>query len=235
MDRIAVERWSFWSPEAPDPASWLKHWDRAGAVPADLEPPAANIPAMQRRRMSRLSKMAVSTALDATAEADIDYSIFCSQHGELVRTRQILASISQGEEISPAAFAQSVHNTASGLYTILRKSTASSMSMSSGASSFACGWLEAQAWLARYPRHRVLLVDFDEVIPADYRGYTDQVQCDHALALVLRRSDHGLEFAAARTRGDCKLPHGPQFLAWLQGDNSRLTLGADGQGWQWAR
>ena len=83
----------------------------------------------------------------------IDYSIFCSQHGELVRTREILKSISEGVEISPAAFAQSVHNTGSGLYTIIAKSNAPSTSITSGANTFAYAWVEAQAYLANNPAH----------------------------------------------------------------------------------
>lgn len=180
--------------------------------------------------------MALSVALDAVGGGTVDYSIFCSQHGEIVRTRQILTSIVAGTEISPTAFAQSVHNTASGLYTILEKSHAASTSIASGSSSFVCAWTEASAWLAANPAHRVLLVDFDEVIPAEYQGYSEQVQCDHALALVLRAaSSDGIGLAPAEPARESGLPLGPQFLAWLQGGEERLVLGSEGRGWQWAR
>ncbi len=191
---------------------------------------------MQRRRMSRLSKMALSTALDAAADQDIDYSIFSSQHGEIVRTRGILGSISNGAEVSPAAFAQSVHNTSSGLYTILTKSNHPSTSIAAGRNSFASAWLEAAAYLAQNPDHRVLLVDFDESIPDEYRAYTEAADCDHALALVLVAADRdGIDFKRASGGGGARLPMGPQFLAWLQSSGTSLLLGADGQGWQWER
>jgi len=236
MIRIDVVRWAFWSPESSDPAHWLDLWRTPGAEPVNGNPGAEQIPPMQRRRMSRLTKMALTVALDATVDAPVDYSIFCSQHGEIVRTREILASISDGVEISPTAFAQSVHNTSSGLYTIIAKSNHASTSIASGANSFAHAWLEAQAYLAGNPAHRVLLVDFDEVIPEEYRSYSQQIDCDHALAMLLTAApDGGIEMTRSADAVDQDLPQGPQFLAWIQSEQRELTLGSDGQGWQWAR
>lgn len=186
--------------------------------------------------MSRLAKMALSCALEAAGGDVVDYSIFCSQHGEIVRTRDILAAISAGDEISPTAFSQSVHNTSSGLYTIVAKSNRASTSIASGANSFAHAWIEAESWLAANPGDRVLLVDFDEVIPAEYHGYSAQVQCDHALALLLRAArDDGVGLSRDASAPASGLPQGPQFLAWYRAGSASLSLGADGQGWRWAR
>ena len=186
--------------------------------------------------MSRLSKMALATALEAMGGDTADYSIFCSQHGEIVRTREILSSISAGTEISPTAFAQSVHNTGSGLFTILACSNAPSMSMASGENTFAYGWLEAQAYLGSNPDHRVLLVDFDEVIPSEYQQYSEQQDCDHSLAIVLRRAKRGgIGMVSSQSAQDVALPQGPRFLAWLQTGAATLSLAADGQGWRWER
>jgi hypothetical protein len=234
--RIEVKSWSFWSPEGGDPKEWLRHWSQAGARRLEGEPDVAAIPPMQRRRMSRLSKMAISAALDVAADLAVDYSIFCSQHGEIVRTRQILSSISEDTEISPTAFAQSVHNTSSGLFTIFEKSNAPSTSVASGANTFACGWMDAQAYLGSNPDHTVLLVDFDEVIPGEYQGYIDQVHGDHALALLLVAADQGGIGVEQVPCGDVSpLPQGPQFLAWLQSEEVSLRLSAERQAWQWRR
>ncbi len=158
------------------------------------------------------------------------------QDREIVRTREILTSISDGEEISPTAFAQSVHNTSSGLYTIISKSNHASTSIASGANSFAHAWLETQAYLAGNPEHRVLLVDFDELIPEEYRSYSQQVDCDHALAMLLTAApEGGIKMTSSADADDQDLPQGPQFLAWVQSDRESLTLGSDGQGWQWVR
>ena len=180
--------------------------------------------------------MAVAAALDATSVQTVDYSIFCSQHGEIVRTGVLLSSITAGVELSPTAFAQSVHNTSSGLFTIIAKSNAPSISIASGTNTFAYGWMEAQAYLAGNPAHRVLLVDFDEVIPEEYQRYSDQIFSDHALALVLRVADNG-GIGVVRTAPDEdeNLPQGPMFLAWERSDAATLSLTTEGQGWRWDR
>jgi len=236
VSQIEVVRWTFWSPESNDPSAWLEHWRQPGAVPGDADPPSAAIPPMQRRRMSRLARMALSSALEVAGDEAVDYSIFCSQHGEIERTRQILSSISANTEVSPAAFAQSVHNTSSGLYTIIASSNHASTSIASGANTFAHAWLEAESYLAAHPDHQVLLVDFDEVIPVDYHPYAEQVQCDHALALLLRATpEGGISLSRSDGGAEEQLPQGPQFLAWLQGQEKSLLLAADGIGWQWER
>lgn len=236
MACVEVERWTFWSPESSDPSGWFAHWQLAEAQAVEGSPPGDRIPPMQRRRMSRLARMALSCALETAGDEAVDYSIFCSQHGEIVRTHDILESISEGTEISPTAFSQSVHNTSSGLYTILTQSNHASTSIASGPNSFAYAWIEAESYLAANPDHRVLLVDFDEVIPAEYSDYSKQVQCDHALALLLRAvDDGGIGLSKDRSAPETFLPQGPQFLAWLQAGSNSLSLGADGQGWRWAR
>ena len=236
MLRIQIENWSFWSPESPEPAGWLKHWRNSGAKGLTGDPDVTAIPAMQRRRMSRLSRMALAAALDANSGDTVDYSIFCSQHGEIVRTSALLLSMTQGIELSPTAFAQSVHNTASGLFTVIAKTNTPSSSIASGANTFAYGWLDAQAYLAENPSHRVLLVDFDEVIPDEYQAYSNQLISDHALALVLRVADKDGVGATRTPPGENeRLPQGPLFLAWHQSDAATLSLTTDGQGWRWDR
>jgi len=234
--RIQVDSWRFWAPESSDPTLWLEYWQAAGASAQDGSPDVDVIPPIQRRRASRLSRMVLSTALDVAMDQEIDYSIFCSQHGELVRTREILKSISEGIEISPAAFAQSVHNTGSGLYTIIAKSNAPSTSLTSGANTFAFGWIEAQAYLANNPRHKVMLVDCDEVIPEEYQRYSEQVQCDHALAMILSVADDaGIDMNRASPGAENYLPQGPQFLAWFLSSEPTFMIGADNQAWRWQR
>ena len=60
--------------------------------------------------MSALSRLAVQIALEAAGDAAPDYLVFCSQHGDLTRLREMLGNIATGAELSPTAFSQSVHN-----------------------------------------------------------------------------------------------------------------------------
>ncbi len=111
--------------------------------------------------------------------------MFSSQHGELARTRDLLAAIVARGDLSPTSFSQSVHNASAGLYTIIAGSQVPSTSLAAGASTFAYGWIEAEAYLAQNPGKRALLVSDDEPLPNDYRPYSTQQQRAHALALLL--------------------------------------------------
>src|SRR5689334_24098497 len=152
--------------------------------------------------MSTLSKLAVQVALEAAGDEGADFLVFCSQHGELARTRELLGSIVAGSELSPAGFSQSVHNTSAGLYTIIKQSNAAATSVAAGAGTFAYGWLEAESFLAVNPGKTVLLVSYDEVLPIEYQRYSRQVQRSFALALLLRAAARGgltLQPSAAAT------------------------------------
>jgi hypothetical protein len=229
---LEILSWSFWSPETREPAKW-----RTATPP--LQPPRAPdqaIPALHRRRMSTLSKIAVQTALEAARDVQPDFLVFASQHGELARTRELLAAIVAREELSPTSFSQSVHNASAGLYTIIAASQAPATSLAAGAGTFAYGWLEAEVFLVQNPGKRVLLVSYDEALPAEYRPYTAQVQRSHALALLLGVAAHGglrLELGPAAVEEP--LPLGPLFIAWALSGEPQWHVTAGGQGWTWRR
>ena len=228
---LDILRWVFWSPETVNPTQWR------AAAPAPLDKvPDRDIPAAHRRRMSALSKMAVQVALEATANERADYLVFCSQHGELARTRELLGSIVAGNELSPAGFSQSVHNTSAGLYTIVKESHVPSTSLAAGAGTFAYGWLEAETFLATNPGKTALLVSYDEVLPAEYQSHTRHVQRTFALALLLRvASQGGLTLEQSRAATEELLPITPLFMAWVLSADPVLRVTAGGQGWEWRR
>jgi hypothetical protein len=227
---LEILSWSFWSPETREPQDWP-------GIAAVAETPAlvaAQIPAAHRRRMSTLSKMAVQVALEATAGAPPDFVVFCSQHGELSRTRELLRSIVERVELSPASFSQSVHNTAAGLYTIVTASRAPATSLAAGAASFAYGWLEAEAFIAEHRAQRVLLVSYDEPLPEEYRRYSDAEQRLYALALVLGAGEgaRAVELKIhGRVDADERRPLAPLFMAWFLGSRPTLDVTASGQRW----
>jgi hypothetical protein len=129
-----------------------------------------------------------------------------------------------------------VHNASAGLYTIIAKSRAPASSLASGASTFACGWLEAESLLLRNPRSQVLLVCYDEPLPADYVPYSAQRQCLYALGLLLRAADSGgIALSTEPAQPDEVLPMAPLFIAWALSAEPALRVSAEGQGWLWTR
>ena len=234
---LQIEEWAFWSPESRSPAEWQEHWGRTGARGQQAKVPDDAIPAAHKRRMSTLSKLAVQTALEASRHCPADFLIFCSQHGELVRTRELLQSIVDGVELSPTAFSQSVHNTGAGLYSIAAQSRAPATSLASGPSTFAYGWFEAEGFLLENPRRRALLVCCEDVLPEEYRSFSSQAQCTYAVALMLRLAESGglaLESTPSSDEDDA-LPLAPSFMAWWLSGARDVSMTADGQRWAWSR
>jgi hypothetical protein len=230
---LEILRWSFWSPETREPSQW--HATESGAAPA-IAVPDHDIPALHRRRMSALSKMAVQTALEATATQRPDFLVFCSQHGELNRTRDLLAAIVARGELSPTSFSQSVHNASAGLFTIITASQAPATSVAAGPATFAYAWIEAQAFLTAQPDKRVLLVAYDEPLPPEYRTYSTQQQRAYALALLLGATTRGgLTLEQAPPAIDEPTPLAPLFMAWALSAEETFCRTAGGQGWTWRR
>jgi hypothetical protein len=228
---LAISSWSFWSPETREPTQWRNAATRA-AVPV----PDGAIPSAHRRRMSTLSKMAVQTALEVSQAARPDFLVFCSQHGELSRTRELLRSIVAGSELSPTSFSQSVHNASAGLYTIVASSGAPATSLAAGAGTFAYGWIEAESFLAAQPAKQCLLVSYDEPLPPEYRPYTRQEQRPHAVALLLRAAAAGgFVLEQGEPEAEEPAPLAPLFMAWALSAEPAFHVTAGGQGWTWRR
>ncbi len=77
------------------------------------------IPAMQRRRLSRLAKLALNSAMQTLDTHNVDYIVWVSQYGDEAKTLNILEDVLSEQTPSPTQFSTSVHNAISGLYSIL--------------------------------------------------------------------------------------------------------------------
>ena len=125
-----------------------------------------HIPAMQRRRLSRLAKLAMNSAMQTLATQHADYIVWVSQYGDEAKTLNILADVLSEQTPSPTQFSTSVHNAISGLYSILCQDATPATSL---AGSWNDGLIEAYAWLKTRPEAcQVLLVYYDEALPEMY-------------------------------------------------------------------
>ncbi|MGZ9896969.1 beta-ketoacyl synthase chain length factor [Shewanella gaetbuli] len=176
--------WSAWTPDFQTKESWLT-WQQPNHTTEQttVAPKLAQIPAMQRRRFSRLTKMMLSVALDCQVSTNTR-SIFASRHGELNRTIGLLEDIVIQQPLSPMAFSQSVHNTGSGIFGITAKNKASSTSIAAGTQSMPQGLIEAYAQLDAVPSP-VLFIYSDDPIPPVYNQYINEVELPIALGMQL--------------------------------------------------
>ena len=137
---------------------------RADETVAALE----QIPAMQRRRLSGIAKLALSSAIQSLNAERADYIVWASQYGDEHKNLNILADVLQDQTPSPTQFSTSVHNAIAGLYSILCQDATPSTSL---AASWSEALIEAYAWLktTTQPNPRVLVVYYDEALPALYQ------------------------------------------------------------------
>ena len=142
---------------------------RAGVAPladATFAPPRpSSIPPRERRRAGLLINLAVEVAHQACDQAGVARSsiasVFASSMGDTAVTDYMCRKLSQPERLlSPAKFTNSVHNAASGYWSISAKCRAPSTFVGGFDASFGVGLLEtvSQATAAGEP---VLLVAYD--------------------------------------------------------------------------
>ena len=167
-----IDNWTALSPGLITQDDWITWSNNSCEWPESLiAAPVDLIKPMMRRRMSSLSKLALQTALKISADETIDYIVFSSRHGELTRTVKLIEDIIKGDDASPMAFSQSVHNTAAGLFTISANRATPVTSLAAVESTLHHALIEAAIYLQQHPQQRVLVVDFDEPLPKQYEKY----------------------------------------------------------------
>ncbi|MFV0594967.1 beta-ketoacyl synthase chain length factor [Shewanella sp.] len=189
--RFSILSWGAWAPKYPhhdDWQTWCKH--SADTSKDDLEgisPVLPQVPAMQRRRFSRLTKMMLDVCFQCEAASNCR-SIFASRHGELHRTIGLLEDIIEKQPLSPLGFSQSVHNTSSGIFGILTNNTAPSTSIAAGTETLSQAMVEAYAQLHQ-SAEPLLLVFGDDPVPPVYDEYTQEFELPLALGFTLAPAD----------------------------------------------
>ena len=156
-----------WAPNLPSwPVARAALRGDGGALPAALRRPAAEgLPPAERRRAPDTVVLALEVAAQAVAQAGVDattlLSVFTSAQGDLGITDHVCSALARAPlALSPTKFLNSVHNTASGCWTMSAGCMQPSTAVSAHLHSFAAGLLEALAQCAAEARP-VLLVGYD--------------------------------------------------------------------------
>lgn len=174
---FCIKAWDFW------PASF----NNDGLVVAADFTLLSSIPAMARRRMSQLTKMAFQTAIAVEPE-NTTPCIFASRHGDLHKTVELLKAIAVSDDLSPTQFALSVHNAISGQYSIFTLNNADMNAIAGGASSLHYAVLEAASRLAtEEDLTEILVVYADEPVPDLYQPFCSEPLVAQSLALLLSK------------------------------------------------
>ena len=242
-NRFVVSDWSAFAPGLESREQWLA-WARAPHLPEGEQVPAlAEMPAMQRRRLEKLGRMALQVAWRLQPEPEPSVPVvFSSRHGDITRTFQMLRGQAGGEALSPTHFGLSTHNAVIAQYSIARGLTGNYLATAGGVESPEAAVTEALGLLAD-GEASVLVVHCDDLTPPDYACYRDEPEAPYAWAWRLRRPQDGetaLALALALAPGGQVeqaasappvLPHGLAVMRWLLSADPYLVAPVSGRRW----
>ncbi|THB73908.1 MAG: hypothetical protein D6B28_03025 [Gammaproteobacteria bacterium] len=186
MLELFVKDLSVWVPTL-ELESDIQAWADGGETVLDdgSAPKVASVPPAMRRRLGRLGKISLYVAGELIERNGYMPSIFCSRHGEIQTTIQMLKDLIWNDEISPTKFSLSVHNAISGIFTIANKSDLPTTAITAGEQDLINCFYEAYAQLKTGDAKQVLCVIYDEPIPEEYQRYCPLPPYPYAIGLVL--------------------------------------------------
>jgi len=232
---FSIVRHAAWAPSLATPEAWLD-WSRAPFLPGtEGEPGVKAMPPMLRRRAAQLGKMALEVAYECLGDASGVPIVYCSRHGEVGRSVELLDAMARGEALSPTAFGMSVHNANPGLFTIARKEQANHIALAAGPSSLEHAVIEACGLLAD-GAPQVLLVMADTALPQLYSHFEDCEEQAFAFAWLLQPGAQlSLGWQAGADAPRESMPGALQVLRFFLSDEQQLVRLADQRQWQWQR
>lgn len=183
MTNLRIADWRAWGPGLDSADTW-QAWAESPWTPTeqDQQPDCSFLPAMQRRRLSRMARIAMHVAWPLCGDDEQLPLVFASRHGETTRTYAILGDVVDRLPLSPTQFGLSVHNAIAGQWSILRGQRGESTAVAGEADTFEHAMLEA-AILIEQGAAAVIVVIAEERPPAAYAGWIDDVPFSYAVAL----------------------------------------------------
>lgn len=236
MIQFDIDQWRAWAPGLTTAGDWAT-WAREPGYPNDdSEPDVSFLPALQRRRLSRLARMAFAVATPLAEGQPPMPLVYASRHGETPRTFAILSDMAREEPLSPTQFSLSVHNAIIGLWSIQQHDRSEMTALAAEGDGLEHAVMEAALLLAE-GAPSVLVVVAEDQPPAAYQPWIDDVPFPYALALRLRPGD-GWQLrleAAEDGQPPSTWPHALELIRLLLGQQSHLTQQWKSRRWTWQK
>lgn len=151
------------------------------------QPDVSAIPAMLRRRLNLLGRACASQALPYLKEQPELPIVYCSQHGDIERTLNILVELAKTGDISPMNFSLAVHNAICGVMSIHAGVRGPINCIAAGEDYMLPVLIEALG-LLNENHSRVLCVVCDVPLPDIYRSDMSQPNAAFAAAFLVERT-----------------------------------------------
>jgi hypothetical protein len=239
--KFVINAWSATAAGLHSHAQW-QAWAAQPYLPEGPHAPElGQVPAMTRRRLSALGRLAVHAAWECQGERIGLPVVFASRYGDAERSLEMLARMAGDEGVSPTSFGLAVHNAIGAMYSIVRGDTANYLSLAAGAASAAAALTEAAGLLAD-GAPEVMVVCYEAPLPGAYAPFADEPEAAYAWAWRVAQPapgdaciSLGLQ-SAGSDEGVCPaLPFGLDVLRFALGHQPTLRRSAGGQAWCWQR
>lgn len=236
MMHFNIERWQAWAPGLDSTAAWARWAASPAPLDTDGQPAVDFLPALQRRRLGRLARMAFAVATPLAEGYGPLPLVYASRHGDMPRTHALLLDLARGEPLSPTHFSLSVHNAFIGLWSILRGDTSEMTALAAEGDGLEHAVTEAALLLAE-GAPAVLLVIAEDAPPAFYRDWIDDVPGPYAVGLLLTPGhDWQLALGDPSAATDALAwPHALNLVRALSLDEPRLNHRWKTRQWNWQR
>ncbi len=234
---FSISTWSALSPYHQSVEDWLRWFDKEQEhyhlSPCDID--LSFLPAMKRRRLSGVARLMFAAAWSLLPENRPCPVVFVSHDGEVNRSFQLWQDLLQDGEMSPTAFALSVHNAIVGQWSLLRGDMSECVAISAKQNGLEMGVLEALG-LLNEGHGQVLVVVVDEPILPEYGVLADRAPFAHALALMVQKGDgiclsHTTDASLAAKKAYCC-----STLTWIENQvrsASQWHSPSETGTWQW--
>lgn len=229
-----ISQWRAWAPGLQTTAEWL-HWSQENQPfePGEQAPDVSFLPAMQRRRLSYLARMAFAVGWPLAEGLKDLPLVFISRHGETPRTFDILSDLANEQPLSPTQFSLSVHNAVIGLWSIMRGETCEMTALAAAGDGFEQGVVEA-AGLLHDGAPAVLLIVAEEQPPKAYRDWIEDVPFSYAMGLLLTPgNDWSLTLDPGLGEETSRQPHALDWLHGMLNERNTCTHTWKSRRWNW--
>ncbi|MCL1892786.1 MAG: beta-ketoacyl synthase chain length factor [Holophagaceae bacterium] len=154
-------------------------------APSDEMPGTSFIPSMQRRKMSRLTRLVIGIAEEIIPKGKQFPLVYASRFGDWGQTLEQVFRYSTEKEISPIGFGNSVHNAVPAQLSILKNNHSAYTAISSGTHTFDAGLTESVSMLLEH--EDVIYICAGEETPEPYRAVLAEEFNRFAIGLWISR------------------------------------------------
>ena len=236
--RFSIAQWAAWAPGLTDATAWRAWLAAPGALPAEGTPALAEMPAMMRRRVDRLGRVALQAAYWGLGDTRDCPIVFASRYGSIGRSIELLQQLAAEDAVSPTGFSMSVHNAIAAQFSIARQDAGNYTAVAAGDETVEAAFTEALGLLADGAAS-VLVVFYDEPLPEALRGPLGPFDFARAWACRVEPVEQGgISLASTMASGEAPavdLPVDLAVLRFLLSDEAALHHVAGPRAWQWCR